>query len=170
MLSEVRFNEFKSIPTTHAKQRLIDRGGSEKFLGWTKELKSFFTNKYVTKNILAAFDKSLNGHKPGEHGYEFFIYKVVKETTLAAIGVYKKGRYENEGYGILIATFLPFRAKKILEDYMYKDVVWVIEIDEYSNMVSLTPSKPIDPNNIQYHQQAYKPRNTVKKNYTEFVN
>ena len=170
-MSRITFNQFKAISSNHAIDRLDDRGANytNKFVGWTPELKSLFTNQILTTNLIASLDQSLGGIKPTKTGYEFLLYKKHEGTTLAAIGVYKEGLYKGEGYGILIATYLPFRIGKKLSDYSYKNIVWLVEIDEFSNKVSINPSIIKNPENPQLMNKSFNDNKiTIKKNYSSF--
>lgn len=170
-MSRITFDQFKAISSNHAVDRLDDRGANykNKFVGWTSELKNLFTNQIVTTNLISSFDYSLSGKKPNKQGYEFLLYKKHEGTTLAVIGVYKEGLYKGEGYGILIATYLPFRIGKKLSDYSYKNIVWLVEIDEFSNKVSINPSIIKNPDNPKLMNKNFdNNKTTIKKNYSSF--
>ena len=170
-MTRLTFDQFKSISSNHAIDRLNNRGANStnKFVGWTPELKNLFTNPILTSNLISAFDYSLSGKKPTKKGYEFLVYKKYEGTTLAAIGVYKEGLYKDEGYGILIATYLPFRIGKQLSNYSYKDIVWLVEIDEYSNKVSINPSIIKNSDNPQLMNKSFDSNKIiVRKPYSSF--
>lgn len=143
MKSFKEFSNTNDIESTHAIERASQRKGDESKLGWTKETRECFNNPLLEETLISAFTESLGEYfdasmNPDYVGHEFFIFRRIKGIPFAAIGVFKRGFKSQEGLKIVIVTYFPVRTK--LSDYIWKDVVWSVNVNSDID-VELTPEK-----------------------------